>query len=34
MTILAKVIYRFNAIATKIPTQLFPDHDRKIFNFI
>jgi hypothetical protein len=34
MTILSKVIYRFNAISLKIPTQLFTDLERAILDFI
>jgi len=31
---LPKVIYKLNAIPIKIPTQVFKDLERKIFNFI
>ena len=34
MTILSKVIYRFNAISIKVPAQFFTDLERSIINFI
>ena len=34
MLILRKVIYRFNAILIKIPTQLFTDLERTIYSFM
>jgi hypothetical protein len=34
MANLQKTMYRFNAIFIKIPTQVFKDLDRVIFNFI
>jgi hypothetical protein len=34
MATLPKTIYRFNAVSTKIPTQVFKDMERAIHNFI
>ena len=34
MTILSKVLYRFNEIFIKNPTQFFAELDRAILNFI
>jgi hypothetical protein len=34
MALLSKAIYRFSAIAVKIPTQFFKDMEREVLKFI